>query len=114
MYREKDLLEAEVFRQKHDLHPAIPLEEISELMSLAELGLLPKICPNCANGECAANWCYGQGCECTCEEATMFREQGPEAVHAKRRGEYEKYLEAAHQKALERMREQHYDWRANT
>lgn len=59
------LQEAEEFRTKHNLHPAIPAEEISEVMTLAELGLLPKICPACAtkHGE---QQCWGNGCTCPC------------------------------------------------
>lgn len=56
----KWLTEAEEFRAKHGL--ACTAEEISETMSLAELGLLPQICPVCYAGE--HFHCYGQGCEC--------------------------------------------------
>jgi hypothetical protein len=55
------LAEAEEFRAKHGLHPAIPVEEISQAMSLAELGLLPTICPPCHARE---HDCWHRGCEC--------------------------------------------------
>lgn len=63
----KYLAEAEAFRAKHGLHPAIPAEEISELLGLAELGLLPVICPACAtkHGEME---CWGHQCECSCRK----------------------------------------------
>jgi hypothetical protein len=65
-------LEAEAFRAKHDIHSAVSSEEISEVMGLAELGLLPKICPACAtkHGE---QQCWGHGCQCACEEAAADR-----------------------------------------
>ncbi len=63
------LAEAEAFRAKHGLSPAIPAEEISEVMSLAELGLLPKICPACASKH-GEKQCWGQGYECQwCKES---------------------------------------------
>lgn len=48
-----------------------------------------KLCPNCITRECFANWCYGQGCECDCDEAVMFRGQGADAVHAQRRANWQ-------------------------
>lgn len=74
----RHLAEAAAFAAKHDLHPAIPLEEISELMGLAELGLLPnqqkQLCPGCArkHGE---DYCWGNGCQCSCDEAVAKRER---------------------------------------
>lgn len=62
MLTKQNLAEAETFRAKHGLHPAIPAEEISELMSLAELGLLPVKCPPCFEG--IHDECYGKPCSC--------------------------------------------------
>ena len=64
------LSEAEEFRAKYGLHPAISAEEISEVMGLAELGLLKTLCEPCNEGICqTAGTCWGKPCECLkCQE----------------------------------------------